>query len=221
MSLRKRSLTVLLCSAAAMLFLGAASADDEATPPCTGVVDMRLIFREYEKSIRYDTELEKLERQLKREKAEREKEIGRIQEEAKELEEGSRQQTERGLQAMRAKVELEFWLRDQGELVKEKLLSYTEEVEQDIREASQIVAKEKGLLLVLNNDILSGDDDPQLRGRRVPVVLFVHPTADITKEVLAVLNRPPAGGGAPPPGKEGASPPPGPAREGDRKEPGK
>lgn len=193
----RRSLVVVTVLGLAGVVIGAASAEDDQ--PCVGVLDMRVVFKEYSKSIRYDEELQKLEIQVKAEKKEKEEEIERLEDEIKELEEGTADWRDRRIELRKLTVRLEFWLRDLRDEIGQKLDAYTSEVEQDIRKAAKEVAEKKGLDLVLNHDPTAGESDPRLEERRIPIVLYASPRVDITKEVLEVLNRPEKEGEAPPP----------------------
>ena len=160
----------------------------------TAVVDMKLIFRKYEKSIRYDQVLDKLQRELRQGILNRKKEIQLVEDEISELEPGTAKHMDRQVEWSKLKVTLEYWKKTQAEEIRAKLVKFTDEVEQDLRNAAAKVAKRKGFDIVINFDPTTLDEEESLGGRRMPVVLYADPAVDLTEAVLAELN-PPAGGG--------------------------
>lgn len=174
------------------------------------MVDMKLIFRKYEKSIRYDQDLDRLQRELRQGILNREKEIKVVEDEISELEPGTAKRLDRQVEWSKLKVTLEYWSKTRAEEIRAKLVKFTNEVEQDLRNAAAKVAKRKGFDIVINFDPTTLDEEENLGGRRMPVVLYADPEVDLTEAVLAELN-PPAG--ASPPGQQAGSPSPKSSRE--------
>ncbi|MCZ6689366.1 MAG: OmpH family outer membrane protein [Planctomycetota bacterium] len=187
------SLSILM---ALILTLGSPALAQEKDRPAgrIAVVDMELIFRNYEKSIRYDEELAKLQREHRQGVLNREKEIKVVEDEISELEPGTGRHMDRQIAWSKLKVTLEYWKKTQGEEIAKKLVKFTDEVEQDLRNAAAKVAKRKGFDIVINFDPPTLDEAKSFRGRRIPVVLYADRAVDLTDAVLAELN-PPAGGG--------------------------
>ena len=189
MQLSIRSLSVLI---GLILTLGSPALAQEKDGPAgrTAVVDMKLIFRKYKKSIRYDQVLDTLQRELRQGILNRDKDIMIVEDEMSELEPGTASRTDLQITRSRLKVMLEYYKKTQAEEIRGKLVKFTDEVEQDLRNAAARVAKRKGFDIVLNFDPTTLDEEETLGVRRMPVVLYADPAVDLTEAVLAELNPP-------------------------------
>ena len=130
------------------LVLGAAPHEDGGTR--IGVLDMKIIFDEYVRSIEYDKELKALRAQVDADQRRREQELEQIAQDLRELAEGRPSHTDALIELRSKKVDLDYWLKQQMEMLRSKLIEFTDAIEGDIRKAAREVAEVKGLDLIIN-----------------------------------------------------------------------
>ncbi len=187
--------------------LGAAPPEDGATR--VGVLDMKIIFDKYNKSVKYDKELKALRMQVDEDQKLTEKQLEQLAQDLRELQEGSASHTDALIDLRSRTVDLDYWLKQQMEMLRTKLIEFTDEIEGDIRKAAREVAEVKGLDLILNYSSEATESETPAEEKRIPVVLFAREELDVTLAVLELLNQSKeekeAGSGTP---KEGSPPPP-------------
>ena len=188
------------------LVLGAAPPQEGATR--VGVLDMKIIFDDYRKSIEYDKDLKALRGQVEEDQKRREQELEQIAQDLQELAEGHPSHTDTLIDLRSKKVDLDYWMKKQMQMLRAKLLEYTDEIEGDIRRAAREVAEVQGLDLIINYASDATERETPAAEKRIPIVIFARKELDVTQAVLENLNQAvrkrkagaeAAGDGSPPP----------------------
>ena len=178
---------VFVLGSMALLVVGA-QAVRSFKPPATAVVDIAEVFEQYEKKkdrqAEFQAEIKGVEDKLK----DIEKKYKDVVQELPQVEAGPRKND-----LMLQKLKLEMEVKDLKEKEMDRLrgtqLKFLEEIRNEITQEIRAYADAENLDLVLEKTVTaeSGDGNQRM-GFRWPIVHFVKPELEITKEIAERLN---------------------------------
>ena len=163
-----------------------------ATPTKTAVCDLFIILKNYDRGNDLKKELKARVDKITAEGDKRGQEITKIQNTLEELKPGSKEYDAQLNKMTQLTIDRQAYLNYQDELAKRETYRYTKEVYQDVMEAIEKVAKERGFQLVLfkeSPNLVSRTYDELLEQISRRKVLYSDPSLDITDDVLKRINR--------------------------------
>ena len=163
-----------------------------ATPTKTAVCDLFIILKNYDRGNDLKKELKARVDKITAEGDKRGQEITKIQNTLEELKHCSKEYDAQLNKMTQLTIDRQAYLNYQDELAKRETYRYTKEVYQDVMEAIEKVAKERGFQLVLfkeSPNLVSRTYDELLEQISRRKVLYSDPSLDITDDVLKRINR--------------------------------
>ena len=154
----------------AMTFIMASQVLAAKEVPKIGYVDLSRLFDEYEKTKTYDDELESKHREFETTAKEKIEKIKELNSRMALLNEEEKEEANKELEALKADL-MEFDRQQKHSLTKER----NEKIREILLEIEKIVsdfAQKNDYDLILNDRVL----------------IYGHPTKDVTEEILKVLN---------------------------------
>ena len=170
----------------------ATSAPAAAQPTKSAVCDLFVILKNYDRGNDLKKELKARVDKITAEGDKRGKEITKIQDTLEELKPGSKEYDAQLNKMTQLTIDRQAFLNYQDELAKRETYRYTKEVYQDVLDAIEKVAKERGYQLVLfkeSPNLVSRTYDELLEQISRRKVLYSDPSLDITDDVLKRINR--------------------------------
>jgi Skp family chaperone for outer membrane proteins len=168
------------------------SAPAAAAPARTAVCDLFIILKNYDRGNDLKKELKTRIDKITAEGDKRGKEITKIQDTLEELKPGSKEYDAQLNKMTQLTIDRQAFLNYQDELAKRETFRYTKEVYQDVLDAVDKVAKERGYQLVLfkeSANLTSRTYDELLEQIARRKVLYSDSSLEITDDVLKRLNR--------------------------------
>jgi Skp family chaperone for outer membrane proteins len=163
-----------------------------AAPARTAVCDLFIILKNYDRGNDLKKELKTRIDKITAEGDKRGKEITKIQDTLEELKPGSKEYDAQLNKMTQLTIDRQAFLNYQDELAKRETFRYTKEVYQDVLDAVDKVAKERGYQLVLfkeSANLTSRTYDELLEQIARRKVLYSDSSLEITDDVLKRLNR--------------------------------
>jgi Skp family chaperone for outer membrane proteins len=163
-----------------------------AAPAKTAVCDLFIILKNYDRGNDLKKELKDRMDKITAEGDKRGKEITKIQDTLEELKPGSKEYDAQLNKMTQLTIDRQAFLNYQDELAKRETFRYTKDVYQDVLDAVEKVAKERGYQLVLfkeSPNLTSRNYDELLEQMARRKVLYSDASLDITDDVLKRLNR--------------------------------
>lgn len=163
-----------------------------AAPAKTAVCDLFIILKNYDRGNDLKKELKTRIDKITAEGDKRGKEITKIQDTLEELKPGSKEYDAQLNKMTQLTIDRQAFLNYQDELAKRETFRYTKEVYQDVLDAVDKVAKERGYQLVLfkeSANLTSRTYDELLEQIARRKVLYSDSSLEITDDVLKRLNR--------------------------------
>jgi Skp family chaperone for outer membrane proteins len=161
-------------------------------PTKAAVCDLFVILKNYDRGNDLKKELKARIDKITAEGDKRGKEITKIQDTLEELKPGSKEYDAQLNKMTQLTIDRQAFLNYQDELAKRETYRYTKEVYQDVLDAVEKVAKERGYQLVLfkeSANLTSRTYDELLEQIARRKVLYSDPSLEITDDVLKRLNR--------------------------------
>ena len=171
-----------LAGTLAAIGLFGAQADRLFKPPRAAVVDISVIFEDYQKKIDRESEMKEQTKGIEEKLKELEKRYKEIQSELGNLAEGPKK---REKQVQKYTLELEVKEYKEGELkrLEEMQLRHVQEIRDEIEAEIQAYAKSNDIDLILEKTVTAAREGP-----RWPICHFAKPELDISRDILGRLN---------------------------------
>ncbi len=136
-----------------------------------GVISLRKVFDNYEKTAQYDKQLNEEAKQVDLKRQQLEKEIEKIK---ASLEVLGKEEKQKKLQELRAKqLELRKYVVENMRRISQERERYMKEILRDIKPVITDYAKKHGYKIILNGDML----------------LYVDEAYDLTDQIVSLLNK--------------------------------
>lgn len=172
----------------ALLVLIGSQAVQSFWPPRTAVVDISVVFENYDKvkdrQKQLNDQLEDVRGRLREFKTKYEE----LKSDLEKLEKGSDLYSEKRLEMGKIELEVEALQETEGKQLKESMRDFLKTIRQEITTEIESFAKAKELDLVLEKTV-SMEGNGGAIGFRWPIVHFARPEIDVTKEVTTRLNE--------------------------------
>jgi Skp family chaperone for outer membrane proteins len=151
-------------------------------PPSAAVVDISVIFEDYQKKIDRESEMKEQTKGIEEKLKELEKRYKEIQSEIGNLAEGPKK---RERQVQKYMLELEVKDYKEGELkrLEDMQLNHVKEIRDEIEAEIQAYAKSNDIDLILEKTVTAAREGP-----RWPICHFAKPELDISRDILGRLN---------------------------------
>ncbi len=170
----------------ALALLGA-EATRAFKPPSTAVVDIASVFEQYDKRRDLQAELQTESKALEAKLKELEEKYKAILQEIP-LTEAKEAKKNLAVQKVALETEVEWLKKGELERLRQTQLKYIQEIRDEITQEIRNYAVAQDLDLVLEKTI-TAEGDGNFPGLRWPIVHYVKPELDITKEIADRLNR--------------------------------
>lgn len=169
-----------------MLLVGA-EATRAFKPPSTAVVDIAEVFEKYEKRQDLQAQLQAESKALESKLKELEGKYKEILQEIP-LTEGKEAKKNLAVQKVALETEVEWLKKGELDRLRQTQMKYIQEIRDEITQEIRDYAAARDLDLVLEKTI-TAEGDGNFPGLKWPLVHYVKPELDITKEIADRLNR--------------------------------
>lgn len=171
---------------------GGATNTQSAANPGVGVVNIAQVFESFEMTRdleqRFDSAREAIGDQADNRRQAIDQQIASLEA----FDPASRDFAQRRTEVRRLRVEYQVWLEMEELRLKEEHMLWLRLIYDNVTDAVGLVAKRRGIDLVVTNDELSPDAPDSMALRReilLKKVLYFSPRVDLTAEVLRIVNE--------------------------------
>jgi Skp family chaperone for outer membrane proteins len=175
---------IVTCAAVSLAALAVFGVEAEKLfkPPRTAVVDISVIFEDYQKKIERESDMKQQTKTIEDKLKDLEKRYKEIQSEIGNLAEGPKKQ-ERLLDKFKLELEVKEYKERELKRLEETQLRHVQEIREEIEAEIQAYAKSNDLDLILEKTVTAAREGP-----RWPICHFSKPELDISRDILQRLN---------------------------------
>lgn len=171
---------------------GGAANTQSAANPGVGVVNIAQVFESFEMTRDLEQRFDQARRGISDQADNRRQAIDQQVASLEAFDPASRDFAQRRTEVRRLRVEYQVWLEMEEQRLKEEHMLWLRLIYDNVTDAVGLVAKRRGIDLVVTNDELSPDAPDSLALRReilLKKVLYFSPRVDLTAEVLRMVNE--------------------------------